>query len=81
MRLTRSAEGVVAADGASSGRGAWLCRGGDGDELVVEQCLETALARRAFARAWRRDVDAGDEAAIRARVGRAADRDGDPDAR
>jgi predicted RNA-binding protein YlxR (DUF448 family) len=79
VRVTRSDLGI-AVGGASAGRGAWLCRGADGEELVDAACLEAAVSRRAFARAWKRDVDAGDEQAIRELVGWHADGHGHPDA-
>ena len=56
VRVTRGAPGDgsaddgvhVEVDGPSRGRGAWLCR----DSL--DACLELALRRRGFDRAWRR---------------------------
>jgi predicted RNA-binding protein YlxR (DUF448 family) len=79
VRVTSSGRGVVV-DGASDGRGAWLCRGVDG-ALVDASCLDVAVSRKAFARAWRRDLDADDDRAIRALVGRRADDERRPDAR
>jgi predicted RNA-binding protein YlxR (DUF448 family) len=79
VRVTSSERGLVV-DGASDGRGAWLCRG-DGGSLVDASCLDVALSRKAFARAWRRDLDAEDERAIRSLVGRRADDERRPDAR
>jgi predicted RNA-binding protein YlxR (DUF448 family) len=70
----------VVVDGPSDGRGAWLCRGSEAGELAAAGCVDAALARRAFARAWRRDVGADDERAISELVGRRADRDEHPDA-
>jgi predicted RNA-binding protein YlxR (DUF448 family) len=64
-------------DGPSSGRGAWLCRDGRG---VRQRCLDDALARRAFSRAWRVEVDAADERAIRERIGRRTDNGDESDA-
>jgi predicted RNA-binding protein YlxR (DUF448 family) len=54
-------------DGASNGRGAWLCRAPDTGlaGLVVSSCLDAALGRKAFAKAWRMPVDTDDEEAIR----------------
>lgn len=66
MRITRSADGF-AVDGASSGRGAWLCRGAD-SKFVEPRCLETAIAKRSFARAWKGAVSAAEHQAIRDRV-------------
>jgi predicted RNA-binding protein YlxR (DUF448 family) len=78
VRVTNSDRGVVVG-GASDGRGAWLCRG-PGGAVVEASCLETALSRRAFARAWKRDLDPGDEDAIRELVGRRTDVDDRPNA-
>jgi predicted RNA-binding protein YlxR (DUF448 family) len=80
VRLTRSAVGIVVG-GASDGRGAWLCRDTSTADPVVASCLETALARRAFARAWKRDVGVEDEQKIRELVGRRVDHGEHPDAR
>jgi predicted RNA-binding protein YlxR (DUF448 family) len=67
VRVTSSAAGDVVVDGASMGRGAWLCRG---DETVVATtCLDAALAKRAFARAWRSDVPAELERRLRVQLG------------
>jgi predicted RNA-binding protein YlxR (DUF448 family) len=73
VRLTKSDVGIVV-DGASNGRGAWLCRGDDGD-IARQECVDSALSRRAFARAWRTDVDASDHRAISDLVGRRGDGD------
>jgi predicted RNA-binding protein YlxR (DUF448 family) len=79
VRVTRSNVGVVV-DGPSDGRGAWLCRGSQGGEIATAGCLAAALSRRAFARAWRREVDADDEAALNELLGPRAERDEHPDA-
>jgi len=79
VRVTRSDAGIVV-DGASDGRGAWLCRAGADGDLVDAACLDAALSRRAFARAWRSDVGADDEQTIRELVGRGAGGDEHPDA-
>jgi predicted RNA-binding protein YlxR (DUF448 family) len=77
VRLTRSGNGVVV-DGASDGRGAWLCRGeGAG---VEPGCLAAALAKRAFARAWRCELTSDDERAISDLVRPRANGDESPDA-
>jgi predicted RNA-binding protein YlxR (DUF448 family) len=78
VRVTNSDRGLVVG-GASDGRGAWLCRGTDGG-LVDASCLDVALSRRAFARAWKRDLEPGDEDAIRELVGRRTDGDDRPNA-
>jgi predicted RNA-binding protein YlxR (DUF448 family) len=65
VRITRSASGI-GVDGASNGRGAWVCRGSQVGELVDAACLDAAIGRGAFARAWRSEVTRDDEAAIRA---------------
>jgi predicted RNA-binding protein YlxR (DUF448 family) len=56
----------IVVDGASDGRGAWVCRSSAGPDLVETQCLDAAIARRAFARAWRVEVTPDDERQIRA---------------
>ena len=56
VRLTRAA-GRTAVDGVSNGRGAWLCRGiANGESLVDAQCLDDALRKRAFNKAWRTTI-------------------------
>ncbi|NNN16556.1 MAG: YlxR family protein [Acidimicrobiaceae bacterium] len=47
VRYYRSDQGRLARSG--SGRGAWLCSGGDG-------CMDMAIKRGAFTRAFRSDV-------------------------
>ena len=79
MRVTKSDVGI-GADGASVGRGAWLCRATTVGDLVAAECLDAALSRRAFARAWKREVGVDDEQAIRERVGIPVDADEHPDA-
>ena len=79
VRVTRSDVGVVV-DGPSDGRGAWLCRSIAVGEIASTACVDAALSRRAFARAWRRDVDADDERAISELAGRGAGGDEHPDA-
>ncbi len=77
MRLTR-VSGTIVVDGASNGRGAWLCRatGPVPGDTVVRGCLDAALGRKAFAKAWRSMVDADDEASIRRAVEPARQGDG-----
>jgi len=54
-------------DGASSGRGAWLCRAAMGRESKAEtDCLERALLQGQFGRAWRTKLEDPDLEAIRA---------------
>ena len=64
MRITRTSAGIVV-DGSSDGRGAWLCRDAGSARAVDPSCLERALARRAFARAWHVELTDDDEHAIR----------------
>ncbi len=69
VRLTRAA-GRTIVDGVSDGRGAWLCRAQpDADVvggLVVDaQCLDDALRKRAFGKAWRTTLGSVDESEIR----------------
>jgi predicted RNA-binding protein YlxR (DUF448 family) len=47
------ADGRAVVDRGGAGRGAWLCS-------PPQACFELAVARKAFARAWRRPV--GDDA-------------------
>ncbi len=79
VRVTKSELGV-AVDGPSDGRGAWLCRGSAAGEIAAARCVDAALSRRAFARAWRCAVGADDERAISELVGHGVDRDEHPDA-
>jgi predicted RNA-binding protein YlxR (DUF448 family) len=66
VRVTKSAAGIIV-DGASDGRGAWVCRGSGATSRVETACLDAAITRHAFARAWRAEVTADDEWAIRQR--------------
>ncbi len=79
VRVTSSDAGIVF-DGSSDGRGAWLCRAASGDGIVAAGCVDAALSRRAFARAWKRDVSASDEKAINELAGRVAGDEEHPDA-
>lgn len=45
-----------------------MCRSA-GDEVVVPDCLDRALTKRAFARAWRTDVPADIEHRLRELLG------------
>jgi hypothetical protein len=47
---------------------------------VQQRCLDDALSRRAFNRAWRAEVGADDERAIRERIGRRTDNGDESDA-
>ncbi|WP_420450664.1 YlxR family protein [Ilumatobacter sp.] len=62
---------VVAVGGPSRGRGAWLCAGSarDGARRAAPGCLDAALARGRFERAWRTALDDDDRGAIRAALG------------
>jgi len=79
VRVTRSTDGIVV-DGPSDGRGAWLCRGAETGEVVATSCVTAALSKRAFARAWRRELDADDQEAISELVGGRAGEEEYPDA-
>ncbi len=68
MRVTRVA-GEVAIGGASAGRGAWLCHDTDGACVVAPRCLDDALRRNAFGRAWRTSLGPDDERVLRADLG------------
>lgn len=63
VRITASARGITV-DGASDGRGAWLCRSAT-DGRADTECLDAAIDKRAFARAWRRGVTDDEQRAIR----------------
>ena len=61
VRLTR-VDGRTTVDGVSNGRGAWLCRtDGDGGAIVDVQCLDQALRKRAFGKAWRTSLGPDDD--------------------
>ena len=65
VRLTRVA-GRTTVDGVSDGRGAWLCRSRTADQPGVDgQCLDDALRKRAFNKAWRTTIGSDDELEIR----------------
>ena len=73
VRLTRAA-GRTTVDGVSNGRGAWLCRSRTADQTVDQtaegsvvdgQCLDDALRKRAFNKAWRTTIGSDDELEIR----------------
>jgi predicted RNA-binding protein YlxR (DUF448 family) len=55
----------IVVDGASDGRGAWVCRSSGGKGRVEAACLDAAITRRAFPRAWRVEVTPDDVRAIR----------------
>jgi predicted RNA-binding protein YlxR (DUF448 family) len=78
VRVTKSAAGIVV-DGASNGRGAWVCRSSGGTGRIEAECLDAAITRRAFARAWRVEVTPDDELAIRAQCGGGIDHIDDED--
>jgi predicted RNA-binding protein YlxR (DUF448 family) len=63
VRLTR-VEGRTTVDGVSDGRGAWLCRAAGGS-IVDGRCLDLALRKRAFGKAWRTSLGPGDDDEIR----------------
>jgi predicted RNA-binding protein YlxR (DUF448 family) len=73
VRVTKSASGIVVG-GASAGRGAWLCRSSS------QACVDAAISRRAFARAWRVEVTGDDERAIRDGFGLSVDDQDESDA-
>jgi predicted RNA-binding protein YlxR (DUF448 family) len=84
VRLTRAA-GRTTVDGVSNGRGAWLCRVQDAGGCVVRaECLDQALRKRAFGKAWRTSIGQADEDEIRETCGgglRGDHRDAVPPAR
>ncbi len=78
MRITRTAVGIVVG-GPSSGRGAWLCRGGLSGPVGRTECLDKAIANGGFARAWRGSVSSDEERTIREQIGLVADEDSERD--
>jgi uncharacterized protein len=69
VRLTRAA-GRTTVGGVSNGRGAWLCRSRTADQtaertVVDGKCLDDALRKRAFDKAWRTTIGSDDELEIR----------------
>ncbi|MDG1696147.1 MAG: YlxR family protein [Ilumatobacter sp.] len=68
MRITKAA-GDIEIDGPSRGRGAWICADKTTERQVAVECLETAIAKQAFARAWRIDIGADDITNIRRHTG------------
>jgi predicted RNA-binding protein YlxR (DUF448 family) len=78
VRVTRTDHGIVVG-GPSDGRGAWLCRGTDGRPTVA--CVDAALARHGFERAWRSGLDVVEAQTIRELAGGGTSDTGDrPDA-
>ncbi|BAN01903.1 YlxR family protein [Ilumatobacter coccineus] len=71
VRVTRSFDddgnSIITVDGASNGRGAWLCRSSDG--LVEHGCRDMAITRKQFARAWRSTLTSDDVQRIRQATG------------
>ena len=66
FRIVRHAEGELRVAPASQGRGAWLCQGSP-------SCLEAAVRRHAFDRAFKCSVGAEAVAELRARLGGASE--------
>ena len=65
VRVTRVA-GRTTVDGVSTGRGAWLCRDRTtAGRVVDDRCLDDALRKRAFNKAWRTTIGPDDELDIR----------------
>jgi len=62
VRVVRLAEGTLAVDRRGAGRGAWLCSG----SLA---CLDDAVRRKAFERAFRAPIDAGAAKRLRDELG------------
>jgi uncharacterized protein len=61
VRIARRPDGSLAVGRGEPGRGAWLCAGS-------EACFDTAVGRRAFGRALRREVPAHELAWLRERL-------------
>ena len=67
VRVVRRDDGSLAVGRTLPGRGAWLCAG-------ATDCLDEAIRRSAFARAFRAKVAAGEAESLRSRLAdRAAD--------
>jgi len=79
VRVT-SADAGIRVDGPSDGRGAWLCRATDGATVAAARCVDAALSRGGFERAWRRVLTSADKATINELLGPRAERDEHPDA-
>jgi predicted RNA-binding protein YlxR (DUF448 family) len=60
LRVVRRRDGTLDVGRTAPGRGAWLCHD--------EACLDLALRRRAFERAYRAPVPDGSAVAVRARM-------------
>lgn len=58
-------DGSLAVSRVAPGRGAWLCRDPRTGGAVVS-CLESAVRRKAFSRAFRAEVPDGAQAMLRA---------------
>ncbi len=64
IRIVRLPGGALSQDRHGAGRGAWLCRGSSG-------CLDDAVRRHGFQRAFAAPVDAGDLQQLRMHLGEA----------
>ena len=60
MRVIRRSDGTLEVGRALPGRGAWLC--------PTETCVDLAVKRKAFERAFRQELAAGAGEALRARM-------------
>ena len=58
VRYALTANGSPVVSRTAAGRGAWLCAGG-------ETCLQQAIKRRGFERAWKRPLTTTDDKALR----------------
>ena len=67
VRVARRATGELVMERSAPGRGAWLCKGCE-DGVPAEDCLEQAIRRRAFSRAFGVAVSSAAEALLRETV-------------
>lgn len=65
VRVAQASDGSLMVSRTAPGRGAWLCREPGTDRPAVG-CLDKALRRNAFSRAFRTDVAANGAAPLRA---------------
>ena len=67
VRVARTHDGSLIVSRNAPGRGAWLCRG-PASGLPLASCMESAVRRNAFSRAFRGAVVAEAVGSLRARL-------------
>ncbi|MHB1930939.1 MAG: YlxR family protein [Acidimicrobiales bacterium] len=65
VRVARRSDGRLVFDRTAPGRGAWVCAGGPGGRPAAD-CIEAAVRRGGFARAFRAAVPGGGAELLRA---------------